>query len=97
MVNLDEGMDNDLKQIKELVAENNKILKGMRRNARIAGVWHFIYWIFIIGSLVASYYYLQPYIDKLTETYKSMQATQQKISDTTQSFSLQGIKNYLWE
>jgi hypothetical protein len=91
---MDDELLSSIKEVKAIAEENNKILRGMRRSARIGAVWHFFYWILIIGSAVASYIYLQPYINGLTNAYKSMQATQQKISNIPQSFNFDSIKNY---
>ncbi len=60
-----------------IAEDNNKILRGMRRNARVAAVWHIFYWILIIGSGIASYYYLQPYLETMINAYKKIQAVQQ--------------------
>ncbi len=52
-----------------LAEENNKILLSMRRSQRWASITRAIYWIFIIGSAVGAYYFLQPYIDQLKDVY----------------------------
>ena len=91
---MDDELLGAIKEVKALAEDNNKILHGMRRNARIARVWRIFYWLIILGTGVASYYYLQPYINTLTDTYKSLQATQQKMSDLPQSFNLDALKNY---
>jgi hypothetical protein len=91
---MDDVLLESIKEVKAMVEENNKILRGMRRNARISRIWHLFYWILIIGSGVASYYYLQPYIEQLTKAYQSMQATQQKISNIPSSFNIDALKNY---
>ncbi len=89
-INLDQGRGSELAEIKALVLENNKILKGIRRSARVAAVWRFFYWILIIGSIGTSYYYLQPYLDSASKAYKNLEATQQKV----QSFNFDSLKNY---
>jgi len=58
-----------LEEAASLAKENNKILKQMRRSARIGRVLHALYWLVIIGIAVASYYFLQPYIQKTNEAY----------------------------
>ena len=52
-----------------LAEENNKILLYIRRSQRWASITRAIYWIFIIGSAVGAYYFLQPYIDQLKDVY----------------------------
>lgn len=56
-------MNSDTKELYELLRENNEILRGMRRNARIGSFFRFLYWAFFIGSAIGLYYYLQPFIE----------------------------------
>ena len=74
-------MDSDLKQVFELCQDNNKILRGMRRSARIGSFFRFIYLALIIGSVVGSYYYLQPYIDQIFNLYSEINSTVGDIQD----------------
>lgn len=59
----------------DLAEENNKMLHSMKRSMRISRIITSIYWIFIIGSAVGAYYFLQPYIDQLMEVYGNVQGT----------------------
>ncbi len=94
IVNLDQDRDDALAEIREIVLENNKILHGMRRMNRLSTVWHAIYWVVIIGIGFGSFLYLQPYIEKLTNAYNELQATQQKITDIPKGMSLDSLKSY---
>ena len=58
-----------LKRSVELGEENNQILRSMRRGMRVARVMSILYWVIIIGSAIAGYYILQPYIDQLKGVY----------------------------
>jgi len=71
-----------LKETAELVRENHKILKSMRRSARFASFLRFIYWAVILGGVVASYYYIKPYIDPIINGYQSIQENIQTVKDT---------------
>ncbi len=71
-VNIYDMETDDLKQLLELCKENNHILRGMQRSARVAKFFKAIYWMLIIGSLVGSYYYIQPYVDKLINLYNNV-------------------------
>jgi amino acid permease len=53
--------------------ENNKILRGMRRSARIASALRIFYWVIILGSAFGTYYFIQPYIDAIVRNYNGMQ------------------------
>jgi len=87
---MDDELLGAIKEVKALAEDNNKILHGMRRNARIARVWRIFYWLIILGTGVASYYYLQPYINSMTQAYKNIQAAQDKVG----SFDIDSFKNY---
>ncbi len=48
-----------------LSEENNKILRKMQRSLRWGRFFNALYWVFIIGTAVGAYYYVQPYLDPL--------------------------------
>lgn len=58
-----------LKKSVELAEENNRMLHAMRRSQRIAGIFRLVYWLFIIGSAVGAYYFIQPYLGSLMNLY----------------------------
>lgn len=62
-----------LQETAELTRENNKILKSMRRGARFASFLRFIYWAVILGGAVASYYFIQPYLNAVINGYNEIQ------------------------
>jgi len=68
-----------------LARENNKMLLSMRRSFRIAHVMSFLYWIFIIGSAVGVYYYIQPYLEQLVSLYDGAKSNIDSINDVFQN------------
>lgn len=60
-----------LQETLELTKENNQMLQSMRRSMRIQRAMSFVYWIFIIGSAVGAYYFIQPYLEELIGVYGS--------------------------
>ena len=48
-----------------LAQENNKMLHSIRRGQRITAFMSFLYWVIVIGVAVGSFYYIQPYVDKI--------------------------------
>lgn len=64
-----------LKATLELSQENNKMLHSMRRSMQMSRVMSSIYWLFIIGSAVGAYYYIQPYVDQLLGVYEGANDT----------------------
>ncbi|OHB18367.1 MAG: hypothetical protein A2749_02585 [Parcubacteria group bacterium RIFCSPHIGHO2_01_FULL_45_26] len=62
-------------ELLKLTRENNVILRGMRRAQRWHTFFQIIYWLAAAGVVVASYRYVQPYLDSLLATYASVQKT----------------------
>jgi hypothetical protein len=67
--------EKESKEILELTRENNKMLHSMIRSARVSRLFRMIYWAFIIGSFIGTYYYFQPYLDQLMELYGQVSST----------------------
>jgi hypothetical protein len=72
-----------LKETAELVKENHKILKSMRRSARFASFMRLVYWVIIIGSAFFTYYTIKPYIVPLVNSYNSLKENIESIKNTT--------------
>ena len=81
-------MDPQIEELKELVRQNialstetNKIVRGMRNTGRMGVVMKIIFWIIIIASSVASYYYFLPYFTKIEKWYTGIQNGAQQAGD----------------
>ena len=72
-----------LEETARLVKENHKILKGIRRSARIDSFLRIIYWLIILGSAFGTYYFLQPYVNVIVKSYNGMQQNLQSVKDAT--------------
>ncbi len=58
-----DSLADQLDEVLELVRENNKILKAMRRDALIMGTLKTLIWVvLIVASFYFSYQFLQPYL-----------------------------------
>ena len=66
-------MDPESKKLLEeslaLAKDNNSMLHSMRRSMRMQRAMTAIYWLFIIGSAVGAYYFIQPYLDQVIGLY----------------------------
>jgi hypothetical protein len=67
----------------ELAEENNKMLRGMRRSARISTILRILYWVIIIGATFGAYYAIQPFIDPLIKSYNGMRDSVNSIKTIT--------------
>lgn len=93
-INLDENLEHEIKEIKDLTVENNKMLHSIQRRAKLAIFGRVLYWLVIIGATLGAFYFIQPYIEQLNETYKGIKETQEKASGFADNFSLDSIKEY---
>jgi hypothetical protein len=67
----------------KLSEENNRMLRGIRRNARISSFLRVVYWIIILGTAFGTYYYIQPYISAIMKGYTDMQKGVQNVTNIT--------------
>ena len=58
-----------------LAEQNNDILRSIQRSLRFARFMSIIYWVVIIGSAVGAFYFIKPYIGKVTTMYDTATQT----------------------
>ena len=68
----EDGIEERIDRLEKLAKENNKILKKLRNNMRMGTIMRILYWGVIIGSMLGAYYYLQPFIKPLLDTYDTL-------------------------
>ncbi len=56
-------------QTSRLVEENNHLLRKMHRAALWGRIGRLFYWLVILGLSFGAYYFIQPYVDQMTELY----------------------------
>jgi hypothetical protein len=54
----------------DLVKENNRVIRKIRRTQNIATISRIFYWVLIIGVTVGAFYFVQPYVDQLSQYTK---------------------------
>jgi hypothetical protein len=67
----------------EIAEENNKILRGIRRNARFSSILRAIYWLIILGTAFGAYYFVKPFIDPVIKSYNGMQQNIESVKNMT--------------
>ena len=79
-------MDPESKQLLEntlaLTEENNKLLHKIRGVQKRAVVWQVLRWIIILGIAFGSFYFLEPYLNKVMNLYSSISGVEQKINNS---------------
>ncbi len=56
-------------EVKQLLTENNLMLKKIMRLQQRAQMYRFIYWGIILAFSFGAYYFVQPYINNLIGIY----------------------------
>jgi hypothetical protein len=74
-----------LEEVYEMTLENNQILRGMRKEQRIANAFRFLYWFIILGALGGAYYYVRPVIAAVTGDTSKIQETVQQFNNLRES------------
>lgn len=69
---MDQSLEKLIKENLELSQENNKILRKMQRAARWGRFFKIIFWLVIIGTTAGTYYYLQPVLSGMIDSYQGL-------------------------
>ena len=62
-----------LKRILELTEKNHKMVRKMYSTMRWGNLLKVVYWIVIVGVAVGAFYFLQPFLQSVQQTYKDLQ------------------------
>ena len=74
-----------LQKTLELAEENNKMLHKIRGVQTREFIWRTLKIIIIIGIALGSFYFIEPYLNKIVDVYNSISGIQQDIKNTTDS------------
>jgi len=78
-------MDPESKKLLEetfsLAQKNNKMLRKVRNVQKWAIFWHTLKILVIIGLIFGSFYYIEPYLNKILDLYSSISNTEQKLNN----------------
>ena len=84
------SMDPESKQLLQntlsLAEENNKMLHKIRGVQRREAIWSTLKILAIIGIALGSFYYVEPYLNKIMNLYNSVTGMEQKLNSSTDSF-----------
>ena len=96
---LDEELEGLLRKNLEIAQDNNRMLRGMRRRAFWGGLLKLVFWFVVLFGLpfFAYYFYLEPQITALQETYGNAKSGLVQIGSIGEQFkSIQeNFKNYI--
>lgn len=86
--------DEDFKELKDIVMENNSILRKLRRKANLAATFTIIRWLIIIGLAIGAFALLQPVWNSFWQTYNSVAegiSTINEAKDSVTGISIQEV------
>ncbi|MEK7228399.1 MAG: hypothetical protein AAB681_03540 [Patescibacteria group bacterium] len=75
---MDPNIDARLKGIEEKLEKNHGLLVRIRRTQKHGQYFKIFYWVLIILATFGAFYYIQPYLSQLIESYTGIQEVQQR-------------------
>lgn len=93
---MDPIIDARIKSIEEKVDKTYELVRKMRRVQKNSQIFRIFYWSIIILATFGAFYYVEPYLSQLLETYTGIQDTQHQIQNALPEVSgLNDILNQL--
>lgn len=84
---MDPNIDARLKSIEEKLNKNSEILSRIRRVQRNSQLFKAFYWGLIILATFGAFYFIQPYINQIIETYTGVKDSQEQMKSSFSEFS----------
>ncbi|MCR4342928.1 MAG: hypothetical protein NUV40_03460 [Patescibacteria group bacterium] len=75
-------MKNLIRENIRIAEDNNRLLRKIVSANRWARIFKLLYWVIIISSMVGVYYYVQPILIDILDTYKGLVSGVQGIQKT---------------
>lgn len=71
---MEPGLEREIRELRSIAEENNRMLKGIRRDAMIKTVVSIVWIAIFLGLPIMMYFmYIEPQLRTLAETTKSLQ------------------------
>jgi TRAP-type C4-dicarboxylate transport system permease small subunit len=83
-----DDLNQKIDRLIRLSEENNDKIRALHKSMVWGRIFRIVYWVIIIGLAIGAFYYLQPYIDSLTDAYGQIQDAQDSLQDIRSDFSL---------
>ncbi len=73
--------DEKAKELFDMVKENNRMLKDMRRDAFIGGILHVVWWVILVVVLpYLTWIFIQPYLEGALGAYQAAQGQSAEVT-----------------
>jgi hypothetical protein len=83
---MDPNVDARLKSIEEKLNKTYDLISKVRRVQRNAQLFKLFYWILIILAALGTFYYIQPYLNQMLETYTGIKNSQEQFQNSITDF-----------
>jgi len=90
-----------LDEVYKLAKDNNRMLRAMRREAFIGGIFKIVFWLllFVVIPYLVYVWYLQPYLDQVLSLYQQAGTQAGQVNDAVNqlkgaSEGLSGIQQF---
>lgn len=83
---MDPLIDARLKGIEEKLEKNHELLVRIRRVQKNAQIFKIFYWVLILLATFGAFYFIQPYLNQLLETYTGIQDTQEQFKNSMSDY-----------
>ena len=74
-----------LERVSKLAEENNEMLRKIRRTGRWSLIIRVAYWVIVVGLALGVFYFLQPYVDAIQQTYSGIFGQNETTTEPLQS------------
>ena len=73
-----------MNELYELAKDNNHMLKAIRRDAFVGGIFKFIFWVLMLVVVpYITWLFIEPYVKGVTDTYQSVKKTSDTVNSKT--------------
>lgn len=86
--------EKEIQRLKEIVKENNRILKKIQSKMRWATAWTIVKLVIYIGLAVGAWYYLEPIYEETMEAFRSVQEAGGAVTDLRNSEEFKPLMEY---
>lgn len=67
-----QALKKEISELKALVVENTVLLTKINHRSRLSTIGSVVKWTFIIGASIGAFYFVQPFIDILSNVYSNV-------------------------
>ncbi len=67
-----QALQKELQEVREIIEKDHEMIQSVYRRVRLSSAISVIKWVVIIGFSLGAFYYIQPFLEVLLQTYTSI-------------------------